>query len=211
MAHVPAFYHMHRLTHVNLSTNRLGSNFEKLQEILDRPNSYLFLTQLNLSDNDLKFVPNCSNMPNLNSLDVSNNSIVSLETLKSKCLSYLIVYGNPFSILDFDPKKIPSLTKVNFGSDKCKFVRFAIVEKASEGEINFRITSQGEQNLMFPLPQILNNQKKLRELCQSAEISLGLFNTSDPKEQMKCLSRLAEDRALKYQCLNFTGDSFILC
>ena len=207
IGYAPAFNHLDSLTHVDLSNNQLGNNFEKLQEILDRPKSSPFLTQFNLSGNDLRAPPNCSNMPNLNSLDISSNDILSLEKLESKCLRHLIVHGNPFHVLDFDPEKLPSLIEVTFGSAKCKFVRFRIVEKASVGKIDLRITSQGEQNLMFPRPQIMSNQEKLRELCQYADINPRLFNTSDPEERIKCISKLIEDRKFKYQSLNFSGES----
>ena len=207
MTYVPAFYHMDHLTHVDLSNNRLGNYFEQLQEILDRPNSFPFLSRLNLSRNDLKALPNCSNMPSLNFLDISNNDILSLASLESKCLSHLLVNENPLDILDFDPQKLPSLIEVTFGSEESRFVHFKIAEKASEGIINLRITSHGEQYLMFPRPQVLSNQEKLRELCQCEEISPRLFNTSNLEEQMKCVSRLMEYGAFKHQSLNFSGES----
>ena len=59
-------------------------------------------------------------------------------------------------ILDFDPKKVPSLTTVCFGSETCEFISFSVLEKAATGVLKLVAGEKYEQKVINSTTKLTN-------------------------------------------------------
>ena len=205
MRRTPSYQHLCQLTEVNLSGNQIGEDFGRLQEVIDHSTCSTSLSHLNLSNNGLKQIPAVTNILSLKVLNISNNSVESLENLVSDSLESLDVEANKFSTLDFSPERLPRLAWVSFGSDECKFVSFEVHRKAMYSELTLQLSEKYKQNLLIPLQHLLGNKEELGKYVNSKEMSLRQFNTSDIDQQMQCISRLMDYEGLQYDCFNLDG------
>ena len=194
-----------RFPTLDLTGQDVGS--QRLQVILDNPNS-VSLTRLNLKQSNLKVVPDLTNLVNLEHLDVGSNLIESLKGLENKSLKTLVADGNLFSVLDFDPSRVPSLEEVSFGSEACQLVSFQILQKASLGVPRLKLSGMGTQTLIIPPPDILETPKELEAYVQNSEMTLNRFNTSEPEKQYESLLwTIEENKSVSFDILNLAGES----
>ena len=184
---------------IDLTGQNVGS--EKLQIIINNPNS-VSLTKLNLGWSNLNELPDLTNLENLTHLDIGKNSMTSLKGLESKTLECLVAVGNSFPVLDFNPDKVPSLKEVSFGSEKCKCVSIEVLQKSLTRPLKLKLSDEGRQHLMIPLPNLLENPTELETYAHTKEINLGQFNTQDPSEQLECILWMIENKKVEYEVLN---------
>ena len=190
---------------IDLTGHDVGS--ERLQVILNNPNS-VSLTRLNLKRSNLAVVPDLTNLVNLEYLDIGSNFIESLKELKNTSLKTLVADGNLFSVLDFDPSRVPSLEEVRFGSEKCQMVSFQILQKASTGIPMLKLSEPGTQALIIPPPDILEKPEELEAYVQNTEMSLNRFSTSEPEKQYKSmLFTIEENKSVGFDVLNLAGET----
>ena len=207
MSRTLSYQHLCHLTDINLSGNPVGEDLGRLQQVIDTSNCTMSLCHFNLSDTGLKRTPGIVNFSGLKVLNISNNSIESLEKLENNSLENLIVDGNNFPVLDFCPEKVPCVTKVSFGSETCKFVSFAILRKALSSTLTLNLCDDFKHNLFVPLPNILNDKEKLEKYVNSREINLHQFNLqqSETDQQIQCISHLTNYEGLQYDCFSLDG------
>ena len=200
----PSFQHLCKLTHVDFSGNPLGNKIEKLQEAINTSNAASW-SYFNLSNTNLKYIPDIGNLDHLISLDISYNAITTLEEVKNSSLKMLNVSGNMFSVLNFMPVKIPNLVKVAFGSAPCKFVSIPILKKSESGKLELKILDNCRNLLLVPSANMLNDRVQLSTFLTSAEIKLNQFGTDEPEKQCEALMWLTENKDFACKCLNLEG------
>ena len=204
MRHVPSFQHLSKLARINLSGNQV--DIDRFQEIIDDyENSQV--THLSLCNTNLNRIPVFSNLKHLTDLEISGNSISSLQNLENPSLKRLVASGNQFSVLDFNPDKVPSLTDVFFGSQKCNYVSIQILQKCPTRPLKLKVSDEGRQHLMIPPPDVLERVEDLETYVQTTEINLDQFNTKDPKGQLECMLWLIENKKVEYDWLNLAGEA----
>ena len=200
----PSFQHLGKLTHVDFSGNPLGNKIDKLQEAINRSNATSW-SYFNLSNTNLKSIPDISKLDHLTSLDISGNAITTLEEVKNSSLKMLNASGNMFSVLNFMPVKVPNLVKVVFGSVPCKFVSIPILKMSESGKIELKILGDCRKSLLVPSADMLNDRVQLSMFVTSAEIKLNQFGTDEPEKQCEALMWLIENKDFACKCLNLEG------
>ena len=134
--------------------------------------------------------------------------IGSLKDLENKSLKTLVADGNLFSVLDFDPSRVPSLEEVSFGSDKCQIVSFQILQKASTSSPTLKLSAPGMQTMIIPPPDILEKTEDLKSYVEDTEMSLNRFNTSEPEKQYESmLWTIEENKSVSFNVLDLTREN----
>ena len=202
MTHTPLCPSLTKLHTVNLLGNNLGSGTGKFQ---DGINVLGAVTHLNISHCHLDQVPDVSQLVSLEFLDISHNAISSLHCLESMSLKRLVGNGNVFPVLDVDPTKVPLLADFSFGSEKCMFVDFHVLEKTSITDLKLQCSEEGKKCLMIPPPSLLNNRSELATYIKNTELSLDHFHTSDPKLQCECVLWAVQNKPIEVHGLNLSN------
>ena len=112
-------------------------------------------------------------------------------------LKRLVGNGNLFPVLDVDPTKVPLLADISFGSEKCMFVDFPVLEKASTTDLKLQCSEEGKKCLMIPPPSLLNNKSELTTYIKNTELSLDHFHTSDSKLQCECVLWAVQNKPIE--------------
>ena len=201
MTNLPEVNHMKRLIHLDLSGNQIGKYFELLEDMVA---SLPDLDHINLSNTALEQIPDFTKVYRLKHLNVANNSITTLAKLEHDNLQTLIVTHNPFPVLDFKPDRLQSLSEVKFGSRNCKFVDFAILQKASSGNMRLTLDRQFRDVLLLPKPDILNRPQAVNNFVHCKELSTNLVNAFDSHEQYACILWITENVRFQYNVFNLT-------
>ena len=207
MSRAPAFQHLSNLCSINLSGNLIGNDVEGLETVLSQSHG-TSLCDLNFSNTNLKCIPSeLENLPKLEIVNMSCNKIASLQNLENNYLKRLIVEENTFPVLDFDPRKVPNLTEICFGSETRGFISFSVLEKSVTGVPKLMVSEKYKQKLFIPPPNLLTDIQGLDRYINATEINLQLFNTSKTEQQKSCLAWLAEHEGLRYNRLNLKGEA----
>ena len=141
----------------------------------------------------------------LQTLNVTDNCLTSLRDLESPSLQNLSANGNPFTVLDFDPSKLPSLEEVKFGSKHSQFVSFSILESSVTDSLKLEVSDCGRQALIIPPPDTLENPKELDSYVTRRDITLEQICTMDPEMQYKSLLWLIENKNVEFESLDLAG------
>ena len=190
------------LIYLNLSGNDIGRNIDIFQNTLP------ILEHLNLRDTNLMYIPRIINMTHLVTLDIANNQITSLEDLDSQSLHCLTTNNNLFETLDFNPAKVPALAKVYFGSEKCKFISFPIIQKTISDGLELMVSDVGERYLIIPpVPMLAAETSKLQDYIENTELTLQQFETTEIDCQFECVLWLIENENVQYQILNLSHEA----
>uniref|UniRef100_W5NMW7 Trophoblast glycoprotein n=2 Tax=Lepisosteus oculatus TaxID=7918 RepID=W5NMW7_LEPOC len=175
------------LQQLNLSSSIFNSSYiEEISNVL-RIGTFLNLTTLELSYNDLVYLPEgmFSNLPNLKNLDLRNNSIVSVKrgALKNQRLENLDLRENSLKELSNDTLNeldlhpdIKILLAGNSWLCNCNIEDFLLWLQKSESVLD-------KQDLVCAFPENLRNTRLLQmnasELqCTFSEDMKGVLQTS---------------------------------
>ena len=114
---------------------------------------------LTLSNCKLDFIPDLQHFADLKRLDISNNSLTSIETLKHNVLEILIIQDNPIETVTIHPDNLPKVRLLFFGSSCTKFVCGHLLDKFSKGSLHLEIDPRYVENLIIPFPDVFSNKE----------------------------------------------------
>ena len=129
---------------------------------------------LTLNNCKLDFIPGLQHFTCLKKLDISNNSLTSIETLKHNVLEILMIQDNPIETVTIHPDNFPKLKLLFFGSSCTKFVCGHLLDKFSKGNLHLEIDPRYVENLIVPFPDVFSSNASDRST------SFGLSRFSYP-------------------------------
>ena len=155
-----------------------------LKEVLSSPQIPTIET-LNLSECNLKNVPDLTLLQNLEKLDLSYNALKEIDRkLNFATMRTLVLTGNPLErieLLEFGQKQtLPNLELIECGSPETKYIGLPILQRATEGKLKIAVPSDHRETLILPPYKLLDEGPTgLRECVRQPEIYLK--NVADKK------------------------------
>ena len=149
LEHFPQIRCLKKLTHLDADYNPLN-----LHKINSSNFTHSALQILHLKHCKLKTVFDIACFPNLSELYLSNNKIKFLDqfnqdTPNSFPLKRLCIDENPIKEIKINFKVFIKLTSLRLGSQKTKYISFAILKRAGKGELKIEVLPQYKKNLVF--------------------------------------------------------------
>ena len=149
------------------------------------------VTSVNLSKCELDYIPNIENMTCLDRLNVSENKISSLFTLKHPTLRFVDLSANPIEMTRVNFDKCPNLNKIKVGSNDMIGFSLDVLQRITHGSLLIEIDDQHRKTVQLPPQFIVETHFAKEEVAEY--LNNGLFDVSwysleDSLELKKILS-----------------------
>ena len=142
------------------------------------------IVMLNVSDCQLKNIPDLQIMTKLTELDIRNNKIKSL--ILDQCplnLAQLFVSGNPIDTLDFNPGSVPYLKQLEIGSKITKFISMRLLKSRNMSEITI-VKEEFRNVLIFPSWDMLNRAfNQVSDIIESSTLETTWLEENNTKDK----------------------------
>ena len=176
------------------STMSEGNIADILQSDCLQNTKYLCLKNCNLQK-----LPKFKLFPSLESLDISDNHLESLELISDNesQLKSLIITGNPLGRIEVDVTNLPNLEVLECGSVSTKYISIPILERYMKG-MKLEIPVQYRKSLLLPSYNIIeddlvaefvanpeNYSNQISGLADSVDILMWFFTSRKDQESFR--------------------------